>query len=167
MLATSDIDLLFDSRKRIAFAAKIQRGAGRDSMKSFIGILQKADPSFRVMDDPKQTAVNDAGFEVDVIRRFARDGDPHPLRISDDEEDMWAVQVAGADKMLSTPRFSQMVVSVTGHMAMMNTLGPLTFIAIKRTITAAPSRDSRKRHKDALQADVVDELVRTRMQHLL
>jgi hypothetical protein len=167
MLATSDIDLLFDSRKRIAFAAKIQRGAGQDGMKSFIRILQKADPSFRVMNDPKQTAVNDAGFEVDVIRRFARDGDPHPPRMSDDEEDMWVAQVAGADKMLDTPRFSQMVVSETGHMAMMNTLDPLTFIAIKRMITAAPNRDPRKRYKDALQADVVDELVRTRMQHLL
>jgi hypothetical protein len=167
MLATSDIDLLFDSRKRIAFSAQMQRGAGQDGMKSFIGILQKADPSFRVMHDQKQTAVNDSGFEVDVIRRFARDADPHPMRMSDDEEDMWAVQVAGADKMLSTPRFSQMVVSETGHMAMMNTLDPLTFIAIKRMITKAPSRDPRKRHKDALQADVVDELVRTRMQHLL
>lgn len=167
MLATLDIDQLFDSRKRIAFAAQMQRGAGEDGMKSFIGVLQKADPSFRVMHDQKQTAVNDAGFEVDVIRRFARDGDPHPLRMSDDEEDFWAVQVAGADKMLSTPRFSQMVVSETGHMAMMNTLDPLTFIAIKRMITAAPSRDPRKRHKDALQADVVDELVRTRMPQFL
>lgn len=167
MLATSDIDFLFDSRKRIAFSAQMQRGVGKDGMKSFIGILQKADPSFRVMHDQKQTAVNDSGFEVDVIRRFARDTDPHPMRMSDDEEDMWAVQVAGADKMLSTPRFSQMVVSETGHMAMMNTLDPLTFIAIKRMITAAPSRDPRKRHKDALQADVVDELVQTRMQHLL
>lgn len=45
--------------------------------------------------------------------------------------------------------------------------GSATTIAIKRMITAAPSRDPRKRHKDALQADVVDELVRTRMQHLL
>jgi hypothetical protein len=166
MLATSDIDLLFDSRKRIAFAAQMQRGAGKDGMKSFIGILQKADPSFRVMQDQKQTAVNDAGFEVDVIRRIARGDDPHPFRMSDDEEDMWAVQVAGADKMLSTPRFSQMVVSETGHMAMMNTLDPLTFIAIKRMIAALPSRDPRRRNKDALQADVVEELVRTRMPQL-
>ncbi|MET0310629.1 MAG: hypothetical protein ABW051_01125 [Burkholderiaceae bacterium] len=39
-----------------------------------------------------QTAVNDAGFEVDIIRRQAGAHDPHPLRMSDDENDLWADQ---------------------------------------------------------------------------
>jgi len=33
---------------------------------------------------------------VDIIRRVARDGDPHPLRMSDDEDDLWAAQVPSA-----------------------------------------------------------------------
>lgn len=157
-LATQDLDLLFDSRKRMSFASQLRR---MDS--SFIGALQKADPSFRVMPDQKQTAINDAGFEVDVIRRTAKDADPHPFRMSADENDLWAVQVDGAEKMLSSPRFSQMVVAETGHMAVMNTMNPLTFVAIKRMISGAKNRDPKKRQKDALQADVVESLVRTHM----
>ena len=157
-LATQDIDLLFDSRKRLSFVSRMRR---MDS--SFIGALQKADPTFRVMPDQKQTAINATGFEVDVIRRIAKDGDPHPFRMSPNEDDLWAVQVAGADKMLSAQRFSQVIVSQTGHMAVMNTMNPLTFIAIKRMIALSPDRDPKKRLKDVLQADMVEQLVQTHM----
>ncbi len=157
-LATQDIDLLFDSRKRMSFMSQMRR---MDS--SFIGALQKADPTFRVMRGQKQTAINDSGFEVDVIRRTAKDRDPHPFRMSADENDLWAVQFEGADKILSAPRFSQVVVAETGHMAVMNTMTPVTFIAIKRMISAAVGRDPKKRLKDALQADLVERLVRSHM----
>jgi hypothetical protein len=144
-LATQDLDLLFDSRKRMAFVSQMQR---LDS--SFIGALQKADHTFRVMSDQKQTAINDAGFEID-------------FRMSADENDLWAVQVDGAEKMLSAPRFSQVVVAETGHMAVMNTMNPVTFVAIKRMIATAPGRDPKKRGKDALQADLVEGLIKTHM----
>ena len=157
-LATQDLDLLLDSRKRMSFVSKMRR---MDS--SFIGALQKADPSFRVMPDQKQTAINDAGFEVDVIRRTAKDADPHPFRMSNDENGLWAVQVDGAEKMLSAPRFSQVVISETGHMAVMNTMNPVTFIAIKRVIAAAADRDPKKRLKEILQADLVEGLIKTHM----
>ena len=161
-MATQDIDLLFDSRKRLSFMSQMRR---MDS--SFIGALQKADPTFRVIPNQKQTAINDKGFEVDVIRRKAIDGDPHPFRLSDDENDLWAVQVEGADKMLSSPRFSQVVVAETGHMAVMNTMNPKTFIALKKMLSTAPGRDPRKRRKDALQAELVQQLVQTHMPQYL
>ena len=157
-LATQDLDLLFDSRKRMSFVSHLRR---MDS--SFIGALQKADPTFRVMPDQKQTAINDAGFEIDVIRRTAKGTDPHPFRMSTDENDLWAVQVDGAEKMLSAPRFSQVVVAETGHMAVMNTMNPVTFVAIKRMISAATGRDPKKRLKDVLQADLVESLIKTHM----
>ena len=157
-LATQDLDLLFDSRKRMSFVSQMRR---MDS--SFIGALQKADPTFRVMPDQKQTAINDAGFEVDVIRRTAKEADPHPFRMSADENDLWAVQVDGAEKMLSAPRFSQVIVAETGHMAVMNTMNPVTFVAIKRMIAASAGRDPKKKLKDVLQADLVESLVKTHM----
>ena len=157
-LATQDLDLLFDSRKRLSFVSHMRR---MDS--SFIGALQKVDPSFRVMPDQKQTAINDAGFEIDVIRRTAKDLAPHPFRMSADENDLWAVQVDGTEKMLSAPRFSQVVVAETGHMAVMNTMNPVTFVAVKRKIAAAQSRDPKKRLKDVLQADLVEGLIKTHM----
>ena len=157
-LATQDLDLLFDSRKRMSFVSQMRR---MDS--SFIGALQKADPTFRVMPDQKQTAINDAGFEVDVIRRVAKDADPHPFRMSAHENDLWAVQVDGAEKMLSAPRFSQVVVAETGHMAVMTTMSPVTFVAVKRMIATATNRDPKKRLKDVLQADLVESLIKTHM----
>lgn len=163
MLATIDIDLLFDSRKRLSFFTQLQKKNKKDGIKSLIEVLKIADPSFKVRSDQKETAVNDKGFEVDIVRRIARDGDPHPLRMSDDEEDLWAVQVAGADTILGAPRFSQMVVAETGHMAMMTTMSPKVFVTIKKMIAASPNRDPRKRHKDALQATVVAELIHQRL----
>lgn len=157
-MATQDIDLLFDSRKRISFMSQMKK---LDS--SFIGALQKADPTFRVMPDQRQTAINDSGFEVDVIRRLVKDGDPHPFRMSSDENDLWAVQVEGGDKMLSSERFSQVVVAETGHMAVMNTMNPITFIALKKMMSMSAGRDPRKRLKDGLQAELVQQLVQTHM----
>lgn len=153
-LATQDIDLLFDSRKRLSFVSKLKK---MDT--SFIGALQKADPTFRVMRDQKQTAINAAGFEVDVIRRMAVDADPHPLKMSDFEDDLWAVQISDGNKMLGAKRFSQVVVADTGHMAVMHTLAPPLFVTLKSRLSQSPSRDAKKRPKDGLQAKLVQTLI--------
>lgn len=63
-LATRDIDLLWDVRKRVAFSTALRR---IDS--SMLGVLRKVDPTFRVRDSQKYTAVNKDSFEVDIIRR--------------------------------------------------------------------------------------------------
>lgn len=153
-LATQDIDLLFDSRKRLSFVSKLKK---LDT--SFIGALQKADPTFRVMRDQKQTAINASGFEVDVIRRMAVDADPHPFRMSDFDDDLWAVQISDGNRMLGSRRFSQVVVSETGHMAVMNTLAPHLFVALKTSLSQSATRDPRKRPKDGLQAQLVQKLI--------
>ena len=85
-MATRDIDLLVDPRKHLAFLSQ-RRGAEA----SFLGVLKKADKTFVRLDHKKETARNAQGFEVDVIRRMAKEGDPHPLRLND-EDDLWAVQ---------------------------------------------------------------------------
>ena len=95
-MATQDIDLLFDTRKRLKFFTQMKR-----LDQSFLQVLQKADKTFRIRDDQLYTAVNDKGFEVDVVRRMAKDTeDPHPLRLSDAENDFWAVQISMGEKLL-------------------------------------------------------------------
>jgi hypothetical protein len=88
-MATRDVDMLFDTRKHLSFFTAMKK---LDS--SLIGLLRKVDPSFEVVDDQLYTARNQDGFEVDIIRRAAKDADPHPLRMSDEEDDFWAVQVS-------------------------------------------------------------------------
>ncbi|MNR60410.1 hypothetical protein D3C85_1818820 [compost metagenome] len=52
-----------------------------------------------------------------------------------------------------------MVVSTTGAMAMMHTMHPLDFVAVKRALAAKPDRDILKRGKDERQAMLVEALV--------
>lgn len=158
--ATRDIDLLFDTQKRLSFVTQLQR---LDT--SLLGVLRKADKTFAVRRDQLQTAVNGDGFEVDIIRRTARDGDPHPLRMSDDESDIWAVQVPSGQTLLSSSRFSQVVVATSGAMARMDTVHPADFARIKRALAARADRDPLKKSKDALQAQVAEQLLADYLPH--
>ena len=131
---------------------------------SLIGVLQRADKTFRVRPDKLQTAVNDNAFEVDLIRRIARDDDPHPLRMTGSEDDFWADQIPSGERLISSKRFDQMVVSSNGEMSMMRTVHPLDFIAVKQALSKSPSREAIKRPRDALQAAIVQELWEVYMQ---
>lgn len=159
--ATQDVDLLFDTRKRLNFWSKLQR---LDT--SFLAILRKADKTFRVRPGQRYTVVNDKGFEIDVVRRVAAEEDPHPLRLSGDEEDLWPVQIATGQTLLNATRFSQMVVSTSGSMARMQTVDPHAFVRVKRWLAAQASRDPLKRRKDTLQADTVEILLGQYLTHL-
>lgn len=154
-MATRDVDLFFDTRKGVKLFSSLGR---LDS--SMIALLQKVDKTFRVRHSSKYTAVNAAGFEVDIIRRVARDGDPHPLRMSDDEDDLWAAQVPSGDNILGARPFEEVVVATSGAMARMRTIHPLDFARIKERLSKATDRDPLKARKDALQASVAREIVR-------
>lgn len=160
-MATRDVDMLFDTRRRLAFFTVMQK---LDS--SLIGLLRKVDASFEVVEDQHCTARNKDGFEVDVIRRPAGGIDPNPLRMSDAEDDVWAVQVSMGDKLLSARRFDQVVVATSGEMALMRTVHPLDFTRIKMALSQQAGRDPNKRGRDALQAAIVNTLVANYLPHL-
>ena len=130
-LATRDIDLLWDTRKRIIFSTQLARV---DS--SMLGVLKKVDATFRIRKGQKYTAVNKEGFEVDIIRRERR-----------------------ANVLLDSPAYSAVIVASNGSMARMNTVHPATFVAFKRWLSTQAERDALKRRRDALQADTVQELL--------
>ncbi len=153
-MATRDLDLLFDAGKRLAFATTLKRSGTR----SLIGILKKVDPTFRVMRDQLQTAVNDTGFEIDIIRRKATAEDPHPMRMSDEEDDFWAVQIEDGERLATGRKFEHLVVAANGEMASMRTLHPLDFVRLKTRLAELPNRDPLKAPKDRLQAQVVQLL---------
>ena len=153
-LATRDIDLLWDTRKRIEFTTQLARVSS-----SMLGVLKKVDSSFRIRQSQKYTAVNKDGFEIDVIRRERAGDDPHPIKLSSDDEDFWVVQARRANVLLDAPGFSAVVVATNGSMARMNTVHPATFITFKRWLASQPEREALKRRRDALQADAVQALI--------
>ena len=153
-LATRDMDLLWDTRKRIAFSTQLARSGS-----SMLGVLKKVDSSFRMRQSQKYTAVNKDGFEVDIIRRERAGDDPHPIKLSNEDEDFWVVQAHRANVLLDSPGFSAVIVATNGSMARMNTVHPATFVAFKRWLANQAGREALKRRRDALQADAVQILI--------
>ena len=160
-LATRDVDLMWDVRKRLSFVTQMNR---LDS--SMLNLLQKADPTFRLRGDQSYTAVNSKGFEVDIIRREVREHDPHPVRLTDGDDDLFAVPIDRLERLQSGKKFSEMIVSATGSMARMNTVHPLLFAVHKRWMSEQESREPLKQRRDLLQADLVQELVDQYLPHL-
>ena len=132
-----------------------------------LAVLQKVEKSFQLVDEQKYTAVNKDGFEVDIIRRIAKEDDPDPIRLSDAEDDFWVVQAKRADELMNAPEFSEVVVAENGSMARLTTLHPAVFVAFKRWMANEPDREPLKRRRDALQADAVEWALNERLPHLL
>jgi hypothetical protein len=153
-LATQDVDLLWDARKRVQFASTMDR-----LDRSLLKLLQRADPSFWRMEGQIESVVNHKGFMVDFLRRMATEGDPHPFRFSAGEGDLWPVQAQRAEAFLRAPRYERVVFSVTGRMALMRTVSPTVFVAFKRWVAELDNRPAGKRRRDKLQADIVQQLL--------
>ena len=153
-LETKDVDLLWDTRKRLSFITRMEK---LDS--SFLGVLRQVDSTFELRDDQLYTAVNNHGYEVDVIRREANYGDPALLRLTDHEDEFYAVQAKRAGILLDGEKFSAMIVSSTGRMARMNTISPVMYAKVKRWIARQNDRDPLKRVRDVLQAELVEEML--------
>lgn len=160
-LATQDVDLLWDARKRVRFMTDLQKLAT-----SMLGVLQQADPTFQRKESQNETAINAKGFEVDFLRRQPEGDDPHPFRFSDDEGDLWPVQAVRASVLTNAPRFDHVVVSATGRMTLMRTIAPEAFVEFKRWMAAkAPRRPEMKRRRDLRQAEIVQKLLEEGLLH--
>jgi hypothetical protein len=154
-LATQDVDLLRDARRRVRFITDIGK---QDA--SMLSVLQRADPTFVRKEGQNETAINAKGFEVDFLRRQPEGDDPHPFRFSDDEGDLWPVQAVRASVLTNAPRFEHVVISATGRMTLMRTIEPESFVEFKRWMAKkAPQRPEAKRRRDLLQADIVQKLL--------
>ena len=153
-LATQDVDMLRDARKRVRFVADMKHLG-----KPLLRVLQGVDPSFQRKELSNETAINDKGFMVDFLRRIPQDGDPHPFKFSDAEEEMWPVPATRAQVLTDAPPFEHIVIGATGRMALMRTIPPKVFVSFKQWLTAQPSRDVLKRGRDQYQAQAVQTLI--------
>ena len=133
-LATQDVDLLWDARRRVRFITDL---AKLDT--SVLRVLQRADASFVRKEGQNETAINAQGFEVDFLRRQPEGDDP---------------------LLTNAARFEHIVISATGRMVLMRTIAPQAFIEFKRWMAAnVPQRPASKRQRDLRQADIVQALL--------
>jgi hypothetical protein len=157
VMATQDADLLFDTANRAEFMEVM-----KDRQTSFLGILKKVDKTFERDELDNHTARNATGYEIDLIRRFPPDPEDvseHPVQLTPEEGDLWPVRASMGQKLLSVPRFDQVVIGVNGGMARMRTVHPLHFARIKRQLSNDAGRDPRKKAKDLAQAEMTQALV--------
>ena len=128
-----------------------------------LGVLKKVDATFRMPKrssrSQKYTAVNKDGFEVDSSRRKQAGADPHPIKLSNKDDDFWVAQAHRANVLLDSPGFFAVIVASNGSMARMNTVHPATLVAFKGWMFTPTEREAMKRRRDALQADAVQELL--------
>lgn len=161
--ATMDVDLLWDSRKKITLFSDA------DFNKSgLLGLLGKIDSSFRLLDNEKYRAVNDKGYMVDLIKRrpASLHDDHEPQQVGQSGNDFWAAKIHNMDWLLSAPKFRQTVVGVNGRMAEMVTVDPRAFVLFKAWMSRKDDRDPVKKPRDRLQAEATFELIEQRMPHL-
>ena len=86
-----------------------------------------------------------------------------PFQFSANEGDLWPVQARRAAVLAQSPLFTQPVISATGKMATMRTIDPRTFVDFKRWMANLEDREAVKRRRDALQADIVQEMLAAKM----
>lgn len=85
--------------------------------------------------------------------------DPHPLKRAEAEVELWPVMAERAKILTEARRFSHVVISATGKMAVMHTIFPVTFVEFKRWLAERPNREPSKRRQDAFQAQTMQGLI--------
>jgi hypothetical protein len=157
-LATNDLDLLWDNRRKLTLAIK-------ESLpeRGLLGLLKRVDKTFELRPGQPYTAMNKDGYEVVIIRRLGPGSEKEPAQLTGHEDDFWAVRARNADWLLSAPKFKEVIVGTSGRMAQMVTIDPRAFALFKLWMMQDKDRDPLKRTRDGNQAKVVIDLINERL----
>lgn len=158
LLASGDVDPLFDARKRLTLASKKLGGEG------LAGLLRKADRSFRPLGKRNFRAVNDDGFMVDLVipQRTKTERDD----VSFGLEDLVAAEVPGLQWLVNSPKQQAVVVDEKGWPFPMRVPDPRAFALHKAWLSGQPTREPLKRPRDIEQARAVARAVREHLPQL-
>jgi hypothetical protein len=161
LLATADMDLLWDARKTLQLYGGKDRFTG-----GLIDILRKADSTFDPVKKDSFRAANKDGFLVDLIKPT-----PHPPWIEQPtklvtSDELVAAEIANLEWLQSSPTFSHVVIGDDGMPATMVAPDPRAFAIYKLWLSEQPRREALKRGRDRLQARAVATLVVERLPYL-
>ena len=161
LTTTEDIDLLFDARGGLTFAA-----GENVSHPSLLHLLQKIDRSF-VRSKQTFRAVNDDGYLVDLIKPL-----PNPPWVDEsqhvgmDADDLLAAEIEGLAWHESAPSFEAIAIDEKGEPCRIVATDPRVWVAHKRWLSKRLDREPLKRRRDEAQAQTVGRLVAEYMPHL-
>lgn len=149
LLATGDIDLLYDARRHISLAVK-----GHLPSNGLIGLLRKADASFDPLRPRAFRAANRDGYLVDLIRPEAKDvfRDNLPASLTDHSDDLEGAAIFGLGWLINSPRCEAVAIDERGYPVRMAVVDPRAFALHKIWLSLREDRESLKAKRDLEQA---------------
>jgi hypothetical protein len=147
-IATDDIDLLYDARRRLSLAVTGLAAEG------LIGLLKKVDESFAPIRPRGFRAVNRDGYLVDLIRPEAKDvfRDKLPKALSDLPEDLEAAAIFGLEWLINSPKLEATALEERGYPVRLVGIDPRAFALHKAWISLRADRERPKAVRDLEQA---------------
>ena len=151
LLASGDVDLLYDPRKKLALVAKHLDGNG------LLGLLRKVDSSFDVFDQEPFRAVNKKGFMVDLIipHRDMRCAE----KVAFAEGDLEAIEIPNLHWLANAPCVDSVVISSNGMPVRVKVPDPRAFAVHKSWLSQQIDRDPVKKPRDLAQSKMVFDLL--------
>jgi len=146
LIATTDIDLLWDARRKLKLALLDTPDSG------VMGILRGIDPTFAKSRRDAFRAVNDDGYLVDLIRPLEVDEMQNRLHGVGDDLDLEAAAIMGLQWLINAPRFEHVAIAEDGQPLRMVCIDPRAFALHKHWISQRNDREPDKRRRDAMQA---------------
>jgi len=158
LLASGDVDLLYDARKKLTLISDRLDGKG------LLGLLRKADRTFELIQKQGFRAANAGQFMVDLIISPRPMRDHEPITFS--AGDLVASEVPGLQWFVNSPKLEAVAVDEDGQPVPFRVPDPRAFALHKAWLSRQPAREPIKKQRDLAQAREVAELVREHMPHL-
>lgn len=147
LLASGDVDLLYDPRKKLSLISKRMDNNG------LMGLLRKADKSFEPMKKNGFRAVNDDGFMVDLIIPEREMWDNEIVQFADD--DLCAAEVPSLKWLCNAPVEEVIVIASNGVPIRLRVPDPRAFMVHKAWLSQQINRQPVKKQRDMQQAELV------------
>ncbi len=151
LVATGDVDLLFDARRHISLAVS---GLGATGL---IGILQKIDRSFAPTNSRSFRAANRDGYLVDFIRPEAKDPirDLLPPALTNLPDDLEGAPIFGLAWLVNSPKLEAVAIDERGYPVRLVVIDPRAFALHKAWVSRRQDREPIKAARDLEQAKAV------------
>jgi hypothetical protein len=151
LTATTDLDLLWDVRRRLTLAVV------NGEPESVLGVLRRADKSYASKTVPFRASNND-GYLVDFIRPERANESYASAPTLTGADTMAAQSIAGLQWLVSAPKFEATIIAEDGRPLWMSCVDPRAFALHKYWVSQRIDREATKRKRDAQQAKAVAAL---------
>jgi hypothetical protein len=147
LIATGDIDLLYDARRHISLALTGVRTEG------LIGLLQKVDKSFKTARRRGFRASNKDGYLVDLIRPEAKDvfRDRLPAALTNLSDDLEGAAIFGLGWLINSPKLESVAIDERGYPVPMVVIDARAFALHKAWLAKRTDREALKAARDLEQ----------------